>query len=71
MRQRLRSLDVHERLVVTLRYGLDGNRPRSLDGLAASLGINRHMVKAIQLRAEEKLRDGPNPRARRQRPADS
>lgn len=71
LRQRLKRLDIHERLVLALRYGLDGKRPCSLERLGASVGVNRHVVKAIQLRAEEKLRDGPNPRARRKPPADS
>jgi RNA polymerase primary sigma factor len=71
LRQRLKRLDVHERLVLVLRYGLYGNRPRSFDRLSKCIGINRHMVKEIQLRAEAKLRVGPNPRARRKRPADS
>jgi RNA polymerase sigma factor (sigma-70 family) len=71
LRRRLKRLDVHERMVLVLRYGLDGNRPWSLERLSGCVGINRHLVKEIQLRAEEKLRAGPNPRARRRRPADS
>jgi RNA polymerase primary sigma factor len=71
LRQRLSRLEVHERLVLALRYGLDGKRPHTFESIGAKFGISRHTVKAIQVRAEEKLRDGPNPRARRNRPADS
>jgi RNA polymerase sporulation-specific sigma factor len=45
-----------ERLVVTLRYGLDGNPPRRQREVAQVTGISRSYVSRIEKRALEKLR---------------
>ena len=61
LRERLKGLSPEERLVLSLRYGLDDNHCQSLDNIAKSLGLKRPHVKAIQLEAEQKLREGPIP----------
>lgn len=51
-----RCLTDQERLVVTLRYGLDGNPPRRQREVAQVTGISRSYVSRIEKRALEKLR---------------
>jgi RNA polymerase primary sigma factor len=64
LKKRLKRLNRLELLVLTLRYGLHGNPPHGIDDVKFLLGKTRHAVRAIQLRAETKLRKGPNPRSR-------
>ena len=45
-----------ERLVITLRYGLDGNLPRRQREVAEVTGISRSYVSRIEKRALEKLK---------------
>lgn len=45
-----------EKLVIRLRYGLDGQRPRRQREVAALTGISRSYVSRIEKRALEKLR---------------
>jgi RNA polymerase sigma factor (sigma-70 family) len=65
LRQRFKRLNRRESLVLTLRYGLNDNLPHSIDELVGVLGVSRHTIRMIVLRAEQKLRAGPNPRLRR------
>ena len=46
--------------VLTLRYGLDGEAPRTLDEIGAELGVTRERVRQLELRALRDLRsDAP------------
>ena len=49
-------LEERERLVVLLRYGLDGDQPRTLSDVGVELGITRERVRQIETRALGKLR---------------
>ena len=52
----LDELDPRERKVISLRYGLDGNRPRTLDEISMLLNRSRDRVRQIQKLALDKLR---------------
>ena len=52
----LDELDLRERKVICLRYGLDGNRPRTLDEISMLLNRSRERVRQIQELALNKLR---------------
>ena len=52
----LRMLDLREQHVVLLRYGLDGEAPRTLSDVGKELGITRERVRQIESRALGKLR---------------
>jgi len=43
--------------VIELRYGLDGNPPKTLDDVGDIFGISRERVRQIQKEGLEKLRD--------------
>lgn len=53
----LNSLDDKERLVLTLRFGLNGNAPETLEQVAASIRKTRERVRQIQMDALKKLRE--------------
>jgi RNA polymerase primary sigma factor len=52
----LTLLDDRERMVVVLRYGLNGNQPRTLSDVGKELGVTRERVRQIEHRALSKLR---------------
>ncbi len=52
----LYGLNPRERKVIRLRYGLDGNRPRTLDEIGLLLNRSRERVRQIQKLALNKLR---------------
>jgi RNA polymerase primary sigma factor len=52
----LGDLDGKERLVVTLRYGLDDDEPRTLQEIGHRMRLSRERVRQIESRAKEKLR---------------
>jgi DNA-directed RNA polymerase sigma subunit (sigma70/sigma32) len=43
-------------LVLGLRYGLDGDEPRTLQEIGKRMGVTRELVRQIESRAKEKLR---------------
>ena len=51
-------LTPRERMIVTLRYGLDDKLPRTQREIAAQCGISRSYVSRIEKKALEKLRTG-------------
>ena len=57
MRQAINQvLSDQERLVISLRYGLDGKRPHRQREISNITGISRSYVSRIEKRALEKLR---------------
>ncbi len=50
-------LDKREARVVRLRYGIDGNAPKTQRETAAIMGISRSYISRIEKRALEKLRE--------------
>ena len=52
-----RILTPREKLVVTLRYGLDGNAPLTQREIAAQCGISRSYVSRIEKKALKTLQD--------------
>lgn len=53
----IETLPERERKVVTLRYGLGGDEPRTLEEVGAILNISRERVRQLQIRALERLRE--------------
>ena len=53
----LEQLTERERVIVTMRYGLDGNDPRTLEAAGAAFGITRERARQIEQEALRKLRD--------------
>jgi RNA polymerase sigma factor (sigma-70 family) len=54
--QALEFLDERERTVLVLRYGLNGDPPRTLSDVGLELGITRERVRQVESRALSKLR---------------
>ena len=55
LRNALLSLPEREREVVTLRYGIDGNEPRTLEEIGRRLGLTRERVRQIELDSLRRL----------------
>jgi RNA polymerase primary sigma factor len=54
---RLDWLDQRERLILQLRFGLEGNAPLTLKEVGDMLGITREWVRKIEIRALQRLRE--------------
>jgi RNA polymerase primary sigma factor len=54
------QLDKREAGVLTMRFGLDGSSPRSLDEVGRALRVTRERARQIQLQALAKLRESPH-----------
>jgi RNA polymerase primary sigma factor len=52
----LRRLSPRMRRVVTLRFGLDGENPQTLEQVGNGLGITRERVRQLESRALRELR---------------
>ncbi|HXY40561.1 MAG TPA: RNA polymerase sigma factor RpoD/SigA [Vicinamibacteria bacterium] len=50
------DLDVKEREVIKMRFGLDGEEPRTLQEIGETMGLSRERIRQIESRAKEKLR---------------
>ncbi|MDQ6778910.1 MAG: sigma-70 family RNA polymerase sigma factor [Actinomycetota bacterium] len=57
LRHALRNLSYRERRVLELRYGLDGEHPRTLDQVARKFNVNRERIHQIENRSIEKLQN--------------
>ena len=51
------QLDERERTILTLRFGLDGSKPRTLENVSRAIGRTRERVRQIQNQALEKLKN--------------
>ena len=51
-------LTPRERMIITLRYGLDNELPRTQREIASQCGISRSYVSRIEKKAREKLQEG-------------
>lgn len=50
------GLDDKEREVIRMRFGLDGEDPRTLQEIGEAMGLSRERIRQIESRAKEKLR---------------
>jgi RNA polymerase primary sigma factor len=56
LRQILESLTYRERRVLELRYGLDGQHPRTLDEVGRAFNVTRERIRQIENQCLKKLR---------------
>ncbi len=56
LRQILESLSYRERRVLELRYGLDGQHPRTLDEVGRAFNVTRERIRQIENQCLKKLR---------------
>jgi RNA polymerase primary sigma factor len=61
--RRMDWLDDRERLVLSLRYGLAGEQPRTLKEIGQRLGVTREWVRKIELKAVSKMASNAAPAA--------
>ena len=52
----LRTLCARERRVLELRYGLDGEHPRTLDEVGRTFNVTRERIRQIENQSLKKLR---------------
>jgi RNA polymerase primary sigma factor len=56
IRAMVAELDDKEREVIQMRFGLEGDEPRTLQEIGDALGVSRERIRQIESRAKEKLR---------------
>ena len=52
----IHNLDERERIILIMRYGLDGNRPKTLEEVSVIIGRTRERVRQIQMQSLKKLK---------------
>jgi RNA polymerase primary sigma factor len=57
LRDVLATLDARESKILTMRYGLDDGRPKTLEQIGENFGITRERIRQIQQEALEKMRE--------------
>jgi RNA polymerase primary sigma factor len=57
LREALENLSYRERRVLELRYGLDGEHPRTLDEVGRTFNVTRERVRQIENQSLKKLKD--------------
>lgn len=55
----LPDLPERERCIVTLRFGLGGTEPHTLEAIGKKLGLSRERVRQLELHAIQRLRERP------------
>jgi RNA polymerase primary sigma factor len=55
LRQALRELDEKEERVLRLRFGLDGQEPKTLKEIGEMMSLSRERIRQIEAQALEKL----------------
>jgi len=60
VRKAMASLNAREMDVIRGRFAMDGEDVESLEELAARHGVSRERIRQIQVRAMEKLKEGPH-----------
>ena len=61
----LSTLNERERLVISLRYGLDRGEPRTLEEVGVQVHLTRERIRQIEAKALSKLRHPANPNSAR------
>src|SRR5277367_4099656 len=56
MREVLATLDARESRILSMRFGLDNGRPKTLEEVGARLGVTRERIRQIQEQALQKMR---------------
>lgn len=56
----LNELNEREQEVLVRRFGLDGNKPATLEEIAKSLKVSRERIRKMELTAIKKLKKNPN-----------
>ena len=56
IRRLVSELDEKERQVISMRFGLDGEDPRTLQEIGEAMGLSRERIRQIESKAKEKLR---------------
>ena len=56
VRERLKTLTVREQTILTMRFGLDGDEPKTLSDTGAAIKRSKERARQIQAKALRKLR---------------
>jgi RNA polymerase primary sigma factor len=56
IQEMVEGLDEREREVIRMRFGFDGEEPKTLQEIGETLGLSRERIRQIESRAKEKLR---------------
>lgn len=59
VRRALSILDPREQRIISLRYGLENGKPRTLEEVGRIFGVTRERIRQIEQRATAKLRTNP------------
>ena len=57
LREALEDLSYRERRVLELRYGLDGDYPRTLDDVGRTFNVTRELIRQIENQSLKKLQN--------------